>query len=92
MEPIASFLAVRVCALGRTVKVMKKPTHSSASQSTDVRYMSVKQLARRWGISIPHAYALAAEGVIPTLRAGAAIRVEIAGVEEYERRSVGRSA
>lgn len=58
----------------------------SARFGTARLYMSVKELAERWGISLPHAYRLIERGALPCLRAGNSIRVPIAAVEDYEKR------
>lgn len=48
------------------------------------RFMTVPQLAKRWGVSLAHAYRLVERGTVPSLRAGTAIRVPIAAVERIE--------
>ena len=48
--------------------------------------MKIREVAARLGISIPHAYRLAAEGKIPSVRMGAkVVRFEEAAVERFIR-------
>lgn len=51
------------------------------------RYISVAQLRRRWGISAAHAYRVAER--LGCLRIGAAIRVPLAAVENFEKAQLG---
>lgn len=55
--------------------------------------MKIQEVAARLGISIPHAYRLAAEGKIPSVRMGAKlIRFEEAAVERFIRDHRRKSA
>ena len=48
------------------------------------RFMTVPQLAKRWGVSLAHAYRIVERRIVPSLRIGGAIRVPIAAVDAYE--------
>jgi excisionase family DNA binding protein len=55
--------------------------------------MKIREVAARLGMSIPHAYRLAAEGKIPSVRMGAKlIRFEEAAVERFIRDHRRKSA
>jgi len=55
--------------------------------------MKIREVATRLGISIPHAYRLAEEGKIPSVRMGAKlIRFEEAAVERFIRDHRRKSA
>lgn len=51
------------------------------------RYLTVPELAKRWAISLAHAYRAVERGELPAMRVGQAIRVPIDAVERHERRS-----
>ncbi|MGA9271954.1 MAG: helix-turn-helix domain-containing protein [Candidatus Cybelea sp.] len=46
--------------------------------------MSASELARRWNISLAHAYRMLERGDLPSVRFGATVRTPIAAVEAYE--------
>jgi excisionase family DNA binding protein len=52
------------------------------------RFISVPELARRWGVSLAHAYRLVERGELPVMRCGAALRIPITAVEAHERGNV----
>lgn len=60
-------------------------THRGPEPVAKRRFMSVRQLAERWGISKAHCYRLVESGALPSLHAGSAIRLWISGVEAAER-------
>lgn len=46
--------------------------------------MGASELARRWDISLAHAYRMFERGDLPSVRFGGAVRTPIAAVEAYE--------
>lgn len=56
-------------------------------KSEERRYLTVSQLAQRWSISLAHGYRFLERGELPSMRVGCALRVPLAAVEAYERRS-----
>jgi excisionase family DNA binding protein len=53
------------------------------------RFLSVRQLAKRWQISMAHGYRMAGTE-IPALRIGGAVRIPLDAVEAFERKQLGR--
>jgi excisionase family DNA binding protein len=51
-------------------------------------YITVPELAKRWAISLAHAYRVVERHELPSMRIGHSIRVPLAAVEEHERRAV----
>jgi excisionase family DNA binding protein len=49
------------------------------------KFLTVRQLAKRWSISEAHAYRTIERGELPSMRVGQAIRVPLAAVESHER-------
>ncbi|MYV26410.1 excisionase family DNA-binding protein [Rhodococcus sp. DSM 6344] len=50
-----------------------------------VLYMSVKELAERWGCNLSSIYRQVKSGRLPALHVGNTIRIPIVAVEEFER-------
>lgn len=68
-------------------KTMASPRPTAVEEWARPRYLTVNQLVERWQISRAHAYRLIERGTLPSLRAGAVIRIPITAVEAHERRS-----
>jgi predicted DNA-binding transcriptional regulator AlpA len=67
---------------------MAKLERRATVQTRESRYITVRDLAKRWGISRAHAYRVVERGLLPgAMRIANAIRVPIASVEAFERRS-----
>lgn len=46
-------------------------------------FLTIRQVAPILGVSVPHAYALAADGVFPSVRSGGRIRVPRAAFDRW---------
>lgn len=57
---------------------------ATTGRAGDRRYMGASELARRWDISLAHAYRMFERGDLPSVRFGGAVRTPIAAVEAYE--------
>jgi excisionase family DNA binding protein len=67
--------------------IVKKQQVKPNREKEAKRYLTVSQLSERWSISLAHGYRLLERSELPSLRIGAAVRVPLQAVEEYERRS-----
>lgn len=52
------------------------------------RFLTARQLAARWSISLPHAYRLIGS-TLPAIRIGAAVRVPVEAIQQYEHLQLG---